>query len=202
MPTKEWQSLQLDLDLRAGTVSGRVGSLEHSIAFSSKPFLAGWPGRVDIVGMDAIVPPSEKNHTELRLPALEFDNFAVSESPIAPPKPVERDNRNSTTIAAAQSELNELLVNGPFPMTYGMAEGTPHDVPVQMPRRTRPAGRHRSAWVHQGARRGSAAGEHFRQRPPRAGELAHANGESAGRASDGQSDLAVSFRTWTRQDTE
>ena len=132
LPTKEWQSLQLDLDLRAGTVSGRVGSLEHSIAFSSKPFLAGWPGRVDIVGMDAIVPPSEKNHTELRLPALEFDNFAVSESPIAPPKPVERDNRNSTTIAAAQSELNELLVNGPFPMTYGMAEGTPHDVPVQM----------------------------------------------------------------------
>ncbi len=130
--TKEWQSLQLDLDLRAGTVSGRVGNRERSIAFRSKPFSAGWPGRIDAAGMDAVAPESDAGHAELKLPALEFDNFAARETPIAPQQPAAGEDPNEKAIAAPHEELNALIGNGPFPMTYGMAEGTPHDVPVQM----------------------------------------------------------------------
>ena len=37
-----------------------------------------------------------------------------------------------TDAELSKQELNKLLVDGPFPMTYGMAEGTPHNVRMQM----------------------------------------------------------------------
>ncbi|MFM9114783.1 MAG: DUF1553 domain-containing protein, partial [Planctomycetota bacterium] len=84
-------------------------------------------------------------------PALDADNFLLSDQPLAPlstkPNSVQPADQlaRQEKIAALQRQLeqlragaeqirrryDELLVNGPFPLTSGMSEGTPHDVPVQ-----------------------------------------------------------------------
>ena len=127
---KQWQTLQLALDLRSRTVSGRVGEPGHSTEFSGKPFSAGWPGKIDLVVLDSFDQTAVDSRTKLGFPAIEFDNFAVQESLIpavsATPAAIKAD------VDSAAASLDTLLANGPFAMTYGVYEGTPHDVPVQM----------------------------------------------------------------------
>jgi hypothetical protein len=127
---QQWQSLQLALDLRSRTVSGRVGAPGHSTEFSGKPFPVGWRGRIDLVALESFEPGATGGGAKLRFPAIEFDNLAVQESPIAAVS--DAPAASETDVESARAELETLLANGPFAMTYGMYEGTPHDVPVQL----------------------------------------------------------------------
>ena len=85
-------------------------------------------------------------------PALDVDNYEIAETAFSPidatkiadtsgdaAQRLNRARQIRDQLAAIQNEtkreseeLNTLLVDGPFPMTYGMAEGTPHNVHVQL----------------------------------------------------------------------
>ena len=99
---KKWQSLQLALDLRGRTVSGSVGAPGQLTKFTQRPFSACWSGRIDLVVLDAAALPATGAGTKVMLPPIEFDNFAIQESPIPPA---------STEIAAA----SELATIGELP---------------------------------------------------------------------------------------
>ena len=174
----EWNNLQLALDLKSRTVSGTVGLPGKVTHIAAKRFAADSLAIIDSVVFDSL------DLASTPLPALEFDNFAVSEQPFplvsnASPdvaelaagsdlagvkkelddltkadrehaKPGDQDRAVRETrrrrIAelkpqlatlqkksdSANQELIRLLSDGPFAMTYGMAEGTPHDVRMQM----------------------------------------------------------------------
>ncbi len=148
----QWHNLQLDLDLQTRTVSGRVGMPDATTEFSSKPFLSDISGVIDFVAFGSFGQNDEQegsvadaasigtddgsvsHRVGIRLlPAIEFDSFGVQELPIPPVS-------TELPIAAAaanepekeKQELNTLLAEGPFAMAYGMAEGTPHNVRMQM----------------------------------------------------------------------
>jgi hypothetical protein len=133
---KQWQNLHLALDLRSRSLSGSVGTPDHSTAFSAKPFSAGWSGRIDLVVLEALEKPATGAGAEARLPAIEFDNFALQETEIRPvstaPAVTPEAAAIETSTEAARAALEKLLADGPFGMTYGMAEGTPHNVRTQM----------------------------------------------------------------------
>ncbi|MFM9069747.1 MAG: DUF1553 domain-containing protein [Planctomycetota bacterium] len=162
-----WYQVRLLLDLNAKTYTAQLASLVPAASTSGdrKPegteqrdenpkvetidfagqFATGWNGRIDYSFIDSY------GHLPGTRPALDADNFLLSDQPLAPlstkPNSVQPADQlaRQEKIAALQRQLeqlragaeqirrryDELLVNGPFPLTYGMAEGTPHDVPVQ-----------------------------------------------------------------------
>ena len=141
----QWYNLQLVLDLQAQTISGSVGTADQATAFSGKRFSSAWPGQIDLVVLDAVSRTATDRRTKIVLPAIEFDNFGIQDRPIPAVSTAARGadssaaNRTDPDKAAlevdsvaAGEQLNTLLANGPFAMTYGMAEGTPHDVRVQI----------------------------------------------------------------------
>jgi len=142
----QWYNLQLTLDLQGQTISGSVGTPDRATAFSSKRFSPGWPGRIDLVVLDSLGRTATDGEKAIALPAIEFDNFGIQDWPIRPVSTTPRrahvlaaigtapDNtaRKAEGADAAREQLNSLLANGPFAMTYGMAEGTPHDVRMQL----------------------------------------------------------------------
>ncbi len=163
-----WYQVRLLLDLKAKTYTAQLATLVpteatpgdqksesnesvdknlkvDTIDFAGQ-FAAGWNGRIDYSFIDSY------GHLPGTRPALDADNFVLSDQPLAPlstkptsEQPADRQTRQAK-IAALQRQLEqlragaeqtrrryeELLMNGPFPLTYGMAEGTPHDVPVQL----------------------------------------------------------------------
>ncbi len=84
LKAKEWQSLRLDLDLQSRTVSGVVGTPEHSTAFAGKPFMIGWSGAIDLVALEGVAAAGAGTQVGVRLPAIEFDNFGIQETQIPP----------------------------------------------------------------------------------------------------------------------
>lgn len=74
----QWHNLQLTLDLKSRTFSGRIGMPGRATEFSAKPFLSDWTGVMDFVELDSLDP------TESQRPMIEYDNLGVQESPIAP----------------------------------------------------------------------------------------------------------------------
>ncbi len=106
-PTKpnEWHNLQLTLDLKHRTVSGSLGTPGSSTKFSDKPFSPDWSGTIDLVALDA------SSHTDTTLPAIEYDNFGIYDSPIAPVStepPTRATGTNELDFAALTKELAEL----------------------------------------------------------------------------------------------
>ena len=78
MPNR-WHNLQLTLDLKSRTVTGRVGGTPESAnEFSVMPLSPQWSGVIDSVVLDS------DNVVDGRRPAIEFDNLGVQDSPIAP----------------------------------------------------------------------------------------------------------------------
>lgn len=106
-PTKpnEWHNLQLTLDLKHRIVSGSLGTPGSSTKFSDKPFAPDWSGTIDLVALDA------SSHTDTTLPAIEYDNFGIYDSPIAPVStepPTRAAGTNELDFAALTKELAEL----------------------------------------------------------------------------------------------
>lgn len=119
----EWNNLQLALDLKGRTVSGKVGVPGATTEISGKPISLNWPGAIDLVVFDSVDPP------ESHRPAIEFDNFGAQEIPILPASPAAIHEANAQKV---KQELQTLLAEGPFAMAYGVAEGTPHNARVHL----------------------------------------------------------------------
>ena len=211
--------MQLTLDLKAKNVHGHAGVVAKGRHEFAGQFATGWDGTIDYSFIDSY------GHIGGVRPALDADNFAVGDKRLPPldAPPAARPTRSSLAArrdqgrrappatrrnlqrSAEQEQAGTrtaLLADGPFAMTYGMAEGTPHNVQHATARRARSAWRGSSARLHQGPRRRSIAGGHARQRPAGTGPVADAPGESADRARDGQSHLAVSLRPRAREDAQ
>ena len=138
----QWYQVQLKLDLRGKSYTGVLSSTGGQTEFGGQ-FATGWDGSIDYSFIDSY------GHINGVRPALDADNFVLSDQVLplfdAPPKEdAERETRQTQlaelrrqlTILQANTEresqeLSSLLANGPFDLTYGMAEGTPHRVRIQ-----------------------------------------------------------------------
>jgi hypothetical protein len=137
----DWYQVQITLNLKSRTFTGSIHSDSSSQDFSGD-VAAGWDGVVDYSFIDSY------GHLPGVRPAIDVDNYDVSIRPLAPfdaPAIDELVTDPNSKFARAQvihrqlAELRKspeqyraLLEAGPFPMAYAMAEGTPHDVAVQL----------------------------------------------------------------------
>jgi hypothetical protein len=94
----QWHNLQLGLDLKARTVSGTVGRPGATTDFTAKPFSPDWTGVIDSVEL------SSPGQAEIKLPAIEFDNLGVQETPIPPV------STDPPTLAAATMEQDPVAL--------------------------------------------------------------------------------------------
>ncbi len=140
-----WYQVQLILDLDAKAYSGMVSSVSGSTTFSG-PLATGWDGKLDYAFIDSF------GHIQGVRPSLDADNFAISDTVLpsfeAANVRLDEEARKQRLAKIAKirqqlaeiqantdqltQELNKLMSDGPFEMTYGMAEGTPHNVRVQI----------------------------------------------------------------------
>ncbi len=141
----EWYQVQLQLDLQERTYSGTLTSPTSAMEFTGQ-LASGWDGTIDYSFIDSY------GHLGGVRPGLNIDNYEIADHKFpsfdATPRIeessdlAERRNRADEIrkqLAELQyqtqqqaQELQTLLIDGPFPMTYGMAEGTPHDVTMQL----------------------------------------------------------------------
>ncbi len=141
----EWYQVQLTLDLKAKTYTGQFASRAKKTEFSGQ-LATGWDGTIDYTFIDSY------GHIGGVRPSLDADNFVISATELpamdAAPVGVTKTARESRRAKVAElrqqlvslqsngelskQELNKLLADGPFALTYGMAEGTPHNVRMQM----------------------------------------------------------------------
>lgn len=145
MSIGQWYQVQLMLDLNAKSYTGILSSNDRKVDFGGQ-LATGWDGTIDYTFIDSY------GHIGGVRPALDADNFVVSDTALRPlgettqPQTPESQATRRSQIAALRQqladiksqatkqteELNALLVNGPFEMTYGVSEGTPHNVRIQM----------------------------------------------------------------------
>lgn len=147
----QWYQVQVTLNLKTRTYEGTISTRSASDAgmVTKTPFTgevsSGWDGQIDYSFIDSY------GHIGGVRPALDVDNYEISTNPhpafeansvdaAAPELMAQREKAAAIQkqLAAAREEaqkagqeLNSLLTDGPFPMAYGMAEGTPHDVQIQ-----------------------------------------------------------------------
>jgi hypothetical protein len=141
----EWYQVQITLDLKSRTFTASILSGSTKVEFNGE-FVSGWSGVIDYSFID-----SYGQIGGVR-PALHIDNYDISETErptldassstsLAPGFAARqaRSRQIREQLASIQNrnqkdtaELNALLINGPFPMAYGMAEGTPHNVCIQL----------------------------------------------------------------------
>ncbi|MBX7168010.1 MAG: PSD1 and planctomycete cytochrome C domain-containing protein [Pirellulales bacterium] len=130
-----WYQVRLVLDLRTRTYRGELESADGTTEFSGE-LASGWDGTVDYSFIDSY------GHLPGVRPALDADNFVFGRLPdVQSTEPSQRREqvaalraeRNELNHAAdeAKQELDRLLSNGPCPLAYAMAEGTPQNVPIQ-----------------------------------------------------------------------
>ncbi|MCY2962518.1 MAG: DUF1553 domain-containing protein, partial [Planctomycetota bacterium] len=141
----EWYQVQMTLDLKAKTYIGTITSRTDKREFGGQ-LANGWDGAIDYSFIDSY------GHIGGVRPALDADNFVIRDKPLpsfdAPPISADQDSGAGRREQVAEirrqladlgktadrdrQELDSLLANGPFPLTYGMSEGTPHNVRMQM----------------------------------------------------------------------
>ncbi len=141
----EWYQVQLALELKTRAYRGVIASPRGKTEFGGQ-MASGWDGTIDHTFIDSF------GHRGGVRPAIDADDFQIGETPLPSlgksPELVITDEQKARrrqvaairhqlalieadTLAMA-AELNKALEDGPFAMTYGMAEGTPHDVPIQL----------------------------------------------------------------------
>ena len=147
----QWYQVELDLNLKTRKSSGRVRALDgepNSFEWQSE-FATGWDGTIDHTFIDSY------GHISGVRPALDVDNYTVgphvglsrrdrpAEAINANP-PNNSNKRNTVTHLRHQlaslkdslktdaETLQRDLTTGPFEMAYAVAEGTPHDVAIQL----------------------------------------------------------------------
>jgi len=141
----EWHQIQLGLNLAERAYTGTVATPTTRAEFAGT-FPVEWDGVIDYFFIDS------GGHIQAAKPALDVDNFLVSEQP---PPPVEgpRQTLASSPVSEAQARIKELrqqlehraaenaarrrqldaqIAAGPVPLAYAVSEGTPHDVRLQL----------------------------------------------------------------------
>jgi hypothetical protein len=141
----EWYQVQLALNMKERTYTGTIAGVSNRTEFSGK-VASGWDGSVDYTFIDSY------GHLGGVKPALDADNFMISETPLRPfgaeaiqLTEAERTGRQSKvtelrgklaemTAAGERSkkELQSLLVDGPVELAYAVSEGTPQNARLQM----------------------------------------------------------------------
>jgi hypothetical protein len=134
----KWYQVQLDLDLKGRSYSGKLVSADSSVEFSGQ-LASGWDGTIDYSFIDSY------GHIGGVRPALDADNFSLGQDPrtltsnsasesIAK-KRHDRAIELRTKIASMQANAEAIerqLLEPPVGMSYAVTEGTPHDVPIQI----------------------------------------------------------------------
>ncbi len=143
--TRKWYQVQLAIDLKTKAYTGVLSSDGLQKDFNGE-LTSGWDGTIDYSFIDS------NGHIGGVRPSLDTDNYVIRETvfPAFDSKSASIDDaeyasrlerartikRQLATIQAeAQQtlqELNSLLTDGPCPLAYGMAEGTPHAVPIHL----------------------------------------------------------------------
>ncbi|MBL8848257.1 MAG: PSD1 domain-containing protein [Planctomycetaceae bacterium] len=128
LPPQTWINLQLAIDVSNRTVAGTIGAPGQHSEFAARPLSASWSG-----GLEELVLDSGGDASGLR-PAIEFDNLGVQFTPLLPvtdvaPAPLTDGSKTADELGQM---LQSLLADGPCAMTYGIAEGTPHNVRMQL----------------------------------------------------------------------
>ncbi|MFM7055866.1 MAG: PSD1 and planctomycete cytochrome C domain-containing protein [Planctomycetota bacterium] len=138
-----WQQLRLVLDTRLRTFTGSLESDGVRQLFAGD-FSTGWDGSIDYSFIDSY------GHIPGLRPALDADNFVLtgfgpgsSKSPaevfksvaqrrerIEQLRKLQRDQQSEAV--ALQTELQQLLQDGPLPLAFAMSEGTPEDARLQL----------------------------------------------------------------------
>ena len=152
----QWYQVELELNLKTRKSSGRVHTLDgdpHSFEWQSE-FATGWDGTIDHTFIDSY------GHIGGVRPALDVDNYIVDanvgQSPVGlsrRDRPAEAPNSTPPTNSNKQHQVTRLrhqlttlkeslksdaetlqrdLTSGPFELAYAVAEGTPHDVAIQL----------------------------------------------------------------------
>jgi len=141
----QWYQVQLTLDLNAKTYVGTFASPASTLKFSGE-LATGWDGTIDYSFIDSY------GHIGGVRPSLDADNFVLGDKPLPPfdapavqsdadaqllrRTNVDRLRRQlaslQTNAGRDQEQLNQLLAEGPFPLAYGMAEGTPHKASIHL----------------------------------------------------------------------
>jgi hypothetical protein len=140
----EWHQVQVVLDLKARTYTGSIATRAIRSEFSGD-FGSAWEGSIDYLFVDSY------GHLAGPRPAVDADNFVISASPLPPldAPDVTADASASARQAAIaelrrkidqrraederrRAELDARLAAGPVALAYGVSEGTPHDVPIQI----------------------------------------------------------------------
>lgn len=138
----EWHQLQLVLDTRNRTYKCVLFAPGQRTTFTGN-CLVGWDGQIDYSFIDSY------GHLPGTRPALDIDNFAVRDTGLPDISQISADvasELRGEQISVLRRRLQELqgqadqidqelrglLAHGPYPMAYAMAEGTPHDVRIQV----------------------------------------------------------------------
>jgi cytochrome c553 len=96
LPARQWQNLQLTLDLKQRTLSGRYGAPGAVTEFSGKALAPQWAGAIELLVFD-----SGAERTDARLPAIEYDNLGVQAAEIP--------------AVSTEPAASIIVVNGPDP---------------------------------------------------------------------------------------
>lgn len=119
----QWHNLQLVIDVAGGTVCGSVGTPAATVAFQGQPLASSWGGVIDVVRLDAT------GAKDARYAAIEFDNLAVQDAPIAVVSTnlVANQDDRQAQLAAITSELQALTgFDGDFELqTVGQPPAAP-----------------------------------------------------------------------------
>ncbi|HND51797.1 MAG TPA: DUF1549 domain-containing protein, partial [Pirellulaceae bacterium] len=91
----EWTNVQLELSLVDRTVTARLGRPGSTLEFTAQPLNAEWRDTVDLIALES------HSHPAAKLPAIEYDNVAVSDQPFAPAALQFDATKNATSNAAA-----------------------------------------------------------------------------------------------------
>ena len=141
----EWYQVQVALNLKEKTYAGSIASATNRTEFSGQ-FASGWDGSIDYTFIDSY------GHLGGVKPALDADNFVIGETPLSPldsqtaqlaggegkarRAKISELRRQLAELAAAcdqsKQELQKLLVEGPFDLTYAVSEGTPRNARMQL----------------------------------------------------------------------
>jgi hypothetical protein len=140
----QWYQVQVTLDTKAKTYSGTLATPDGKVEFAGA-CASGWDGIVDHWFIDSY------GHLPGVRPALDADNFALTDHALPAldalaAKLNDEETARREKVAgirkqlgvfygnaeAEKQELNNLLAEGPFALAYGMAEGTPHNVRMQL----------------------------------------------------------------------
>ena len=133
----QWNTLRLTLDPRQKTYSGIVGTPGNLTTFENKTLGANWDGVADTFICDG------NGHLKGTVPTRDLDNLGLQEIPfgapgsgpmVAPVLPSDLAGRLKTidaNIAQLTKERDSLAADFPYPVAYGVSEGTPVNARIQ-----------------------------------------------------------------------